>query len=184
MPPECRSARSAAAQQQAVVQAAGQVDQAQRVTQGNRRGDAFVLSHDAAMALIEFYPLLKPAHVGLVAASGALFAVRGAAALMGARWAMQSPWRITSYTIDTGLLAAGVALWAALSLNPVRDAWLGTKLALLLVYIVLGSLALKRARSPQGRLASYLAALVMFLFIASVARAHHPFGAFTTLLPP
>jgi uncharacterized membrane protein SirB2 len=72
----------------------------------------------------------------------------------------------------------------AMSLNPVRDAWLGAKLVLLLVYIVLGSLALKRARSPRGRLASYLAALAMFLFIASVARAHHPFGVFTAWLQP
>ena len=136
------------------------------------------------MSLAEFYPLLKQAHVGLVTTSGALFALRGAAVLLGARWAMKKPWRIASYLIDTGLLTAGVALWALMSLNPVRDTWLGTKLALLLIYIVLGSLALKRARSPHGRQASYLAALAVFLFMASVARAHHPFGAFTPWLLP
>jgi uncharacterized membrane protein SirB2 len=48
---------------------------------------------------------------------------------------------------------------------------------LLVVYVVLGSFALKRARSRRTRLYCYLAALAVYLFIASVARTHHPLGA-------
>ncbi|MDH4050325.1 MAG: SirB2 family protein [Rubrivivax sp.] len=51
------------------------------------------------------------------------------------------------------LLAAGAALWAALQPNPVQQAWLGTKLLLLIVYISLGTMALRRARTPASRLA-------------------------------
>ncbi len=123
-----------------------------------------------------WYLQIKEAHIGLVLASGALFAVRGALVLAGRGWAMAKPWRMTSYGIDTALLMAGVMLWAGLSLNPASSPWLGAKLTLLVLYIVLGSLALKRARSPTARAASYVAALGVYLFMVSVALAHQPLG--------
>lgn len=128
------------------------------------------------MAPIELHPTLKLAHVALVTASGLLFALRGAAVQAGAAWAMRRPWRMLSYVIDTLLLAAGATLWWLLGLHPVRDPWLGTKLALLLLYIVLGSLAMKRGRTPALRRASYGAALATYLFMASVAVRHRPLG--------
>jgi uncharacterized membrane protein SirB2 len=128
------------------------------------------------MSLIEFYPTLKLTHVGLVAGSGALFALRGAAVLAGQRWAMNKAMRVLSYCIDTLLLAAGVTLWSLLHLNPMRDPWLGTKLTLLLLYVVLGSLAVKRGRTPTVCRASYAAALATYLFMASVAIKHQPWG--------
>lgn len=130
------------------------------------------------MSLAAAYAEIKLAHVALVAASGTLFAVRGAAVLAGQRWAMVKPLRVASYVIDTLLLAAGASLWALLALQPWRDGWLGTKLALLVVYVVLGSVALKRGRTPGARAAAYAAALAVFLYMVSVARAHHPLGVF------
>lgn len=127
-----------------------------------------------------WYLPLKSAHVGLVLASGVLFALRGALVLAGQSWAMAKPWRIFSYGIDTLLLAAGVTLWGGLSLNPVASPWLGTKLLWLVLYILLGSLALKRARAPAERRASYVGALVVYLFMASVALSHHPLGFLRT----
>jgi uncharacterized membrane protein SirB2 len=126
--------------------------------------------------LAVLYPRLRQAHVALVVASGLLFALRGAAVLAGQGWPMRAPWRWLSYGIDTLLLAAGGTLWWLLSLGPLQSPWLGTKLALLVVYIVLGSLALKRARSAEGRRLAYAAALATYAFIASVAVAHHPLG--------
>jgi len=116
------------------------------------------------------------AHIGLVLVSGGLFALRGALVLAGQSWAMARPWRLLSYGIDTLLLTAGVTLWVLLSLNPVASPWLGVKLLLLVLYIVLGSLALKRARAPAARRASYTGALLVYLFMASVAISHHPLG--------
>jgi uncharacterized membrane protein SirB2 len=124
----------------------------------------------------DWYSPVKWAHVGLVLASGALFALRGALVLVGQRWAMSRPWRLLSYGIDTLLLTAGVTLWVMLSPNPIASPWLGVKLMLLVLYIVLGSLALKRARSPTARRASYAGALMIYLFMASVATSHHPLG--------
>jgi uncharacterized membrane protein SirB2 len=123
-----------------------------------------------------WYSPLKLAHIGLVLVSGGLFALRGALVLAGQSWAMARPWRLLSYGIDTLLLTAGVTLWVLLSLNPVASPWLGVKLLLLVLYIVLGSLALKRARAPAARRASYTGALLVYLFMASVAISHHPLG--------
>jgi len=130
------------------------------------------------MTWIDGYTFLKPLHIGLVLASGALFALRGVAVLSGRRWGMARAVRYASYGLDTALLLAGVSLWLLLDLNPLRELWLGTKLGLLLLYIVLGSLALKRARSRKLRLICFLAALACYAFMLSVARFHHPLGLF------
>lgn len=134
------------------------------------------------MMLAEFYPLIKTAHIALVAASGLLFALRGTAVIAGQAWPLR-PWlRALSVAIDSALLTAGVTLWALLSLQPIRDAWLGSKLLLLLLYIVLGTLALKRARTPRGRALAFTAALACYLFMVSVAVAHHPLGLLRSAL--
>lgn len=128
------------------------------------------------MNVASWYPEIRLIHMGLMTGSGLLIAVRGTAVLAGQGWAMRSPWRWLSYCIDTLLLSAGVTLWAILSLNPVESPWLGTKLLLLLLYVVLGSLALERARTPLSRRMSFAAALGVYLFMASVTVAHHPLG--------
>lgn len=136
------------------------------------------------MPLIDAYPLLKPLHISLVVASGTLFALRGAGVLGGQAWPMRPAWRHLSVAIDVCLLAAGIGLWTLLALHPARQQWLGVKLVLLLVYIVLGSLALKRARGQVARAACYVAALAVFGAMVSIARAHHPLGALMPLFTP
>lgn len=136
------------------------------------------------MQLVHWYLPLKFLHVGLVLLSGALFALRGLAVLRGQAWAGARPVRLASYGIDTLLLAAGSSLWWLLGLNPAHDLWLGTKLLLLLVYVVLGSYALKRARSRAGHGAAYAAALACYAYLLSVAHWHHPLGLFSRLGAP
>ena len=75
------------------------------------------------MTLHELYPLVRTTHISLVMVSGALFAVRGVAVLLGARWAMATVLRRLSYTIDTGLLGAALMLLAILNLNPFAIPW-------------------------------------------------------------
>lgn len=133
------------------------------------------------MNALSWYPEFKHFHITLVAASGLLFAVRGVAVLAGQGWAMRKPWRWLSYGIDTLLLGAGVTLWVTLAINPVHNPWLATKLTLLVVYIVLGSLALKRAPTPAAQRLSFVAALAVYGFMVSVAWAHHPLGVLHSL---
>lgn len=124
-----------------------------------------------------FYLPLRHAHIGLVTLSGTLFALRGAAVWRGQAWPLRPLWRRLTAAIDTLLLAAGVSLWTLLQLHPVANPWLGVKLLLLPVYVVLGTLALKRGRTPAIRRTCTLAALVVLLGMVSVARSHDPLGA-------
>ena len=126
--------------------------------------------------MLTFYPEIKAVHVAAILASGGLFALRGALVLAGARWAMAAPMRYLSYSIDTVLLTAALMLLTSLKLNPFVVPWLSVKLVLLVCYVVLGTLALKRARTPRARAACYAAALGCFVYIYFVARAHHPLG--------
>ncbi len=130
------------------------------------------------MQLIDFYPQIRTIHITLVLVSGALFAARGVGVLAGSAWSLAPIARRLSYAIDTGLLGAALLLLYVLHLNPFIEPWLRTKIVLLLVYIVLGSLALKRARSPRARAIFFAASLLCFGFMLSVAHAHHPLGLF------
>ena len=127
--------------------------------------------------LAAFYPVIRLTHISLVLVSGALFTLRGLAVLQGQPWARRRAVRMLSYGIDTTLLGAAVLLLVILELNPLLTPWLLTKLVLLLVYIVLGSMALKRARSQQHRLYYLLASLLCYGFMLSVALTHSPRGA-------
>jgi uncharacterized membrane protein SirB2 len=59
---------------------------------------------------------------------------------------------------------------------PLSASWLTMKVALLIVYIVLGSIALKRGRTRAIRTMAFFAALATVGYIFTVARAHHPLG--------
>ena len=128
------------------------------------------------MSALAWYPTLKATHVALVVASGALFAARGAGLWARRRWPMERFWRWLSVAIDALLLSAGGLLWWTLSLNPAVQSWLGAKLLLLVLYIALGSLAIRHARTAAQRGLSCVAALATYLFMASVAWRHDPLG--------
>lgn len=126
--------------------------------------------------MIEFYPQIKLVHVAAVLSSGGLFMLRAMAVLLGQRWAMAAPLRYLSYSVDTVLLTAALMLMTVLHQFPIVNSWLTVKVLLILVYIVLGSFALKRAQGQRARLAFTIAALVVFALIVSVARTHSPLG--------
>lgn len=126
--------------------------------------------------MIEFYPQIRAVHIVAVIASGALFALRGAGVLSGARWPMVAPLRYLSYSIDSVLLTAALMLIAVLPAAVFDNQWLTVKLTLLVIYIVLGSLALKRGRSARVRGVCYVAALALFAAVVGIARTHQPLG--------
>jgi uncharacterized membrane protein SirB2 len=125
---------------------------------------------------LAWVPPIRQAHLALVVLSGLLFALRGAGVLAGARWPLHKALRVGSVVIDTLLLLAGATLWALLQLNPLREHWLGVKLVLLVLYIVLGSWALKRAGSTAARAAFFIAALTVFATMLSIGWTRHPLG--------
>jgi uncharacterized membrane protein SirB2 len=127
--------------------------------------------------MIEFYAQIKWVHVASVIASGLLFLLRGTLVQAGReRIAMLAPLRYLSYIIDTVLLSAAFMLLAILPHGMYANGWLALKIVLLVVYVVLGSLALKRGRSVRVRAITFVAAVVVYVGIIGIARAHHPMG--------
>jgi uncharacterized membrane protein SirB2 len=126
--------------------------------------------------MIEFYPQIKLVHVAAVLMSGGLFLLRGLAVQGGLRLGMVAPVRFLSYGIDIVLLSAALMLVAVLPSAVFGNGWLWAKLGLLLVYVGLGTFALKRGRTPRVRLACFIAALLVYAGMYTIARAHHPLG--------
>ena len=115
------------------------------------------------------YPALRHLHLACVSASVTLFVARGLGVAALQSWPMRPFWRRLSVAIDVPLLFAGLSLWMLLGYHPWQQTWLGTKLALLVVYIVLGSFALKRGRTRSQRLAFFMAALAVVSSMAGLA---------------
>lgn len=126
--------------------------------------------------MLEFYPDIRLAHISVAILSGALFAFRGGFVQAGATWPMVAPLRYLSYAIDTIIVATALALLTVLPASVYANGWLALKLVLLVIYIVLGSVALKRGRTRRGRLIAFGTAILTYLAMLSVARTHHPLG--------
>jgi uncharacterized membrane protein SirB2 len=137
--------------------------------------------NDRVMEWLSQYPALKTAHMALAGASVGLFTARGLGVQWQARWPLQPAVRRASVLIDSLLLAAGGALWALLGLSPAEAPWLLVKLVLIVAYIVLGSLALKRARSAWGRRLAFAGALACVAGIVASALTHEPLGGLAPL---
>ena len=88
-----------------------------------------------------------------------------------ARWV-----RIAPHVVDTLLLATGLVMVFRLRLYPGQQAWLTAKLVALVVYIVLGMIALKRGKTKIQRAWAWGGALLVFAYILAVAntRAINP----------
>lgn len=127
--------------------------------------------------MIEFYAQIKWVHVATVIVSGMLFMLRGSLVLAGKeRIAMLAPLRFLSYGIDTVLLSAALMLLTILPHAMFANGWLAVKLALVVVYVVLGSLALKLGRTARARAIAFAAALAVYFIIIAIARTHDPMG--------
>ena len=126
--------------------------------------------------LTAHYQQILLLHIGSVTFSGSLFATRGILRLCNLPVANHRALRVLSYIVDTTLLVAAILLTLILHQYPFVNAWLTTKLLLLVLYIALGTIALKRARTTVGRSVALVAALTTFVFIVGVAITHDPAG--------
>jgi uncharacterized membrane protein SirB2 len=115
-------------------------------------------------------------HVTFVSVSIALFVLRGVFMLAGSP-RLRAPWlRVLPHVVDTMLLGSALWLVSVLHLPLLQTPWLLAKIMGLVLYIVLGSLALRPGRSRSLRIAAFIAALTTVGWIASVAVRHDPSG--------
>ena len=122
------------------------------------------------------YGLLKTIHIGCVAVSYGLFLLRGIW-MMRESPLLQRPWvKVMPHVIDTALLASAIGLAAMLGQYPFVHDWLTAKAVGLLLYTGFGMAALKRARRRATRVAAWIVAQAVFLYIVSVAMTRNPAG--------
>jgi uncharacterized membrane protein SirB2 len=122
------------------------------------------------------YAALKALHVGCVIASISGFALRGALMLLDSPLLQARFARIAPHVVDTLLLASALWLAALIGQYPFVQGWLTAKVLGLVAYIVLGTVALKRARSKPVRAAAFALALLAAAYIVSVALTRDPLG--------
>ena len=127
------------------------------------------------------YAVLKTVHQTAAVLSFAGFFGRGLGALLGAAWVRGRAAKTLPHIVDTALLASALTMAWMLAVNPLAVPWLLAKIVGLLAYIVLGVVALRSTSAPL-RAAAWIAALLTFGYIVSVALRKHPAG-FLNWLP-
>lgn len=120
------------------------------------------------------YVMIKSLHMitGVVTISG--FILRGYWMMAQSDKLQLKFTRIAPHIIDTLFLLSGVALVWMLHLNVFSESWLLAKFAGLIVYIVLGTFAIKRGATLQIRIIAFVGALAVFAYIVGVALAKSP----------
>lgn len=120
------------------------------------------------------YLALKHFHMGCAVLSGAFFLVRGMWMLGDSALLKAKIVRIAPHIIDTALLASaiGLAVWSRQS--PGQHGWIAAKIVALVVYIVLGTVALKRGKTKPVRALAFVLALMTFAYIVGTAFTRNP----------
>lgn len=125
------------------------------------------------------YLALKNLHVLCVVVSGSGFFLRGLWMLSDSSRLNQRWVRIVPHVVDTLLLGSAIALAVIGAQYPMAQDWLTAKLIGLLVYILCGMMALRRGKSKTTRGMFFIAALLAFTYIVSVAITRSPLGVFS-----
>jgi uncharacterized membrane protein SirB2 len=115
------------------------------------------------------YEILKHVHIWAAVLTISGFVLRGLWMIRESPLLQHRLSRILPHVIDTIFLLSGIGLVVALNLPVMRSPWLIAKLAALVAYVLLGTVALKRGRTPGIRRTAFVLALVTFAFIVGVA---------------
>jgi uncharacterized membrane protein SirB2 len=127
------------------------------------------------------YGTVKLIHQSAVALSFAGFFARGLGVFAGAAWVRARVAKTLPHIVDSVLLLSALGLAWTLRLTPAEAPWLLAKIIGLVVYIGLGTLALKPGRSLRLRAVAWFAALAVFGYIVSVALTKSVLGFFVWL---
>lgn len=115
------------------------------------------------------YAILRLIHIGTVYITLGLFVTRGIWMLLDSPRLRERWVKVVPHLNDTLLLTAAVGMLIAGDLNPLVHPWLLVKIAGLLLYIYLGTMALKRGKTKTRRILYFVAALATIGYIIAVA---------------
>lgn len=120
------------------------------------------------------YLALKYTHVAAVTTSFVLFFLRGLW-MIGASERLKSRWvKVVPHVVDTVLLASAISMVVMSAQNPFLKSWIMAKVIALILYILLGMVALRAGRTRQQRVLAWILALTVFTYIVMVAITRNP----------
>lgn len=113
--------------------------------------------------------MIKLIHMSTALISISLFLLRGIwlyrnSTMMNKKWV-----KIVPHVNDTVLLITAIILSLSIQQYPFTDSWLTAKFIALIIYIVLGMFALKRAKNKKNKVIFFFLSLIVFAYIVSVA---------------
>lgn len=117
--------------------------------------------------------VIKLIHMSCAGISITGFFARGILRLQGSELLSRRWIRIVPHIVDATLLISAIALVMGLHLNLLEQPWLIAKIVALLLYIMLGLVTLRIAKSTAVQLFSFIGALLVFAYIVRVALTHH-----------
>jgi uncharacterized membrane protein SirB2 len=115
------------------------------------------------------YATLLSIHSAAVGISLGLFLLRGVWLMNGSAMLARKWVRIVPHINDTVLIAAAIGMLVVAGLNPLEHGWIMAKIVALLAYIALGTIALKRGKTPLQSKLAFVGALAVFGYIVAVA---------------
>ena len=115
------------------------------------------------------YFAIKNLHVTCVVLSATGFLLRGLWMVTGSPLLRHKLTRVLPHIIDSLLLLSAIALAVMIQQYPFSAGWVTAKVFGLLAYILLGTVALTRGRTLGMRVAAFVAALLVYAWIVSVA---------------
>ena len=120
------------------------------------------------------YLLIKYVHTLSASLTITGFVIRGYWMMTGSDKLQHPVTRVLPHVVDTIFLLSGIAMLVMLSLNPLAQSWLLAKFAGLILYVLLGTVAIRRGSSLEIRTAAFVAALSMFAYVVGVAQSKSP----------
>lgn len=121
------------------------------------------------------YLALKHLHITCVVLSGLGFCLRGWWMASGSPYLQARLTRVLPHVIDSTLLGSALFMAWMSGQYPFVQGWLTAKVLGLLAYILLGAMALKRAKTRAARLRFFVLALLAYAYIVGVALTRNPF---------
>jgi uncharacterized membrane protein SirB2 len=115
------------------------------------------------------YTTLKLVHMTAATLTISGFVLRGFWMLSDSEKLQHPLVRVLPHIIDTVFLLAGIGLIMTLHLPVLLPGWLQIKIAALLAYILLGTIALKRGKTKRIRAIAFVLALLTFAYVVGVA---------------
>lgn len=121
------------------------------------------------------YLVLRNIHIAAVCLTLLLFLLRGVWMMTGSDRLTSKFARTVPHVVDTILLASAIGLTMVVAQYPFVNSWLTAKVIGLVIYIGLGTVALKRGSTSAIRRGAFFAALIVFAWIVATAIGHRPY---------